>query len=155
MLPSDRFRLWTVVVIRDHLPEFWNGYVLQINVCLGPWAVTQNTHKRIVSRWITHPHSSRQRLNSPLFSTTWFRHYSLSESQIYALIFNFYYPNPRKRLDYTNIPMSTWTSWYINVVGLRVGVSCPGRSWEFFLHHRVQNGSGTHPASHPICTKGS
>jgi hypothetical protein len=27
--------------------------------------------------------------------------------------------------------------------------------WEFSLHHRVQNGSGTHPASYPTGTGGS
>jgi hypothetical protein len=25
----------------------------------------------------------------------------------------------------------------------------------FFLYHHVQNGSGDHPASYPVCTRGS
>jgi hypothetical protein len=30
-----------------------------------------------------------------------------------------------------------------------------GIAWNFSLHHRVQNGSGAHPASYPIGTRGS
>jgi hypothetical protein len=28
------------------------------------------------------------------------------------------------------------------------------KTWEFSLHHRVQTGSGAHPASHPVGTGG-
>jgi hypothetical protein len=31
----------------------------------------------------------------------------------------------------------------------------PGGDWEFTLRHRVQNGSGPHPASYPMCTRDS
>jgi hypothetical protein len=32
-----------------------------------------------------------------------------------------------------------------------IGGSSPGWGWEFFsLHHRVQTGSGAHPASYPM-----
>jgi hypothetical protein len=34
-------------------------------------------------------------------------------------------------------------------------ITIPGRGWEFFSHHRVQNGSGAHPASNPMGTRGS
>jgi hypothetical protein len=33
--------------------------------------------------------------------------------------------------------------------------SIPGGGWEFFFHHRVQNGSGAHAASYPMGTRGS
>jgi hypothetical protein len=37
-----------------------------------------------------------------------------------------------------------------------IGGSSPGRGWEFFsLHHRVQTGSGAHPTSYPVSTRGS
>jgi hypothetical protein len=36
-----------------------------------------------------------------------------------------------------------------------IGGSSPGRVWEFFLHHRVQTGSGAHPASNPKVMIGS
>jgi hypothetical protein len=31
----------------------------------------------------------------------------------------------------------------------------PARAWNFSLHHRVQNGSGDHPASYPMGTGGA
>jgi hypothetical protein len=31
----------------------------------------------------------------------------------------------------------------------------PAGTGNFSLHHRVQNGSGAHPASYPMCTRGS
>jgi hypothetical protein len=37
--------------------------------------------------------------------------------------------------------------------GSRVRV--PARAGNFSLHHRVQNGSGAHPASYPMGTRGS
>jgi hypothetical protein len=33
--------------------------------------------------------------------------------------------------------------------------SISGGDWEFFLHHRVQNGSGARPDSYPMGTRGS
>jgi ribosomal protein S30 len=39
--------------------------------------------------------------------------------------------------------------------GWMIGGSNPGRRWEFSLHHRVQTGSGAHPASYPMCTTDS
>jgi hypothetical protein len=30
-----------------------------------------------------------------------------------------------------------------------------GGGWEFSLYHRVQNGSGVHPATYPVGTRGS
>jgi hypothetical protein len=33
--------------------------------------------------------------------------------------------------------------------------SIPGEGWEFSLHHRVQTGSGAHPAYCPMGTEGS
>jgi hypothetical protein len=42
--------------------------------------------------------------------------------------------------------------------GLDDGVSrvrFPARAGNFSLHHRVQNGSGAHPASYPMGTRGS
>jgi hypothetical protein len=38
---------------------------------------------------------------------------------------------------------------------LMIGVSSPGRGWEFFLRHRVQTDSGAHPASYPVDIRGS
>jgi hypothetical protein len=35
------------------------------------------------------------------------------------------------------------------------GVRFPAWAGNFSLHHRVQNGSGAHPASHPMGTRGS
>jgi hypothetical protein len=35
------------------------------------------------------------------------------------------------------------------------GVRFPAGDGNFSLHHRVQNGSGTHPASYPMDTRGS
>jgi hypothetical protein len=40
-------------------------------------------------------------------------------------------------------------------LGFLIGGSSPGRGWEFFLHHCVQTGSGTHPASYPVGTRSS
>jgi hypothetical protein len=34
-------------------------------------------------------------------------------------------------------------------------VRFPAGDGDFSLHHRVQNGSGAHPASYPMCTRGS
>jgi hypothetical protein len=34
-------------------------------------------------------------------------------------------------------------------------VRFPARAGNFFLHHRVQNGSGAHSASYPMGTRGS
>jgi hypothetical protein len=34
-------------------------------------------------------------------------------------------------------------------------VRFPAGAGNFFLHHRVQNGSGVHPASYPVGTRGS
>jgi hypothetical protein len=33
--------------------------------------------------------------------------------------------------------------------------SIPGEAGNFSLHHRVQNGSGAHPASYPMGNRGS
>jgi hypothetical protein len=35
------------------------------------------------------------------------------------------------------------------------GVRYPTGAGNFSLSHRVQNGSGAHPASYPLCTRGS
>jgi hypothetical protein len=35
------------------------------------------------------------------------------------------------------------------------GVRVPAGAGNFSLHHRVQNGSGAHPASYPMGTRGS
>jgi hypothetical protein len=35
------------------------------------------------------------------------------------------------------------------------GVRFPARTGNYSLHHRVQNGSGAHPASYPMDTRGS
>jgi hypothetical protein len=34
-------------------------------------------------------------------------------------------------------------------------VRFPARAGNFSVHHRVQNGSGAHPASYPVGTRGS
>jgi hypothetical protein len=34
-------------------------------------------------------------------------------------------------------------------------VRFPARAGNFYLHHRVQNGSGAHPAPYPLGTRGS
>jgi hypothetical protein len=39
--------------------------------------------------------------------------------------------------------------------GWATGWTSLGKVWEFFLHHRIQTGSGTHPASNPMSTRGS
>jgi hypothetical protein len=39
--------------------------------------------------------------------------------------------------------------------GLNDRVSIPGGAGNFSLHHRVQNGSGVHPASYPMGIRGS
>jgi hypothetical protein len=55
--------------------------------------------------------------------------------------------------------MSTWTTtaqWYS--AGLRAGwleVRVPAEAGNFSLHHCVQTGSGAHPTSYPMGTKGS
>jgi hypothetical protein len=36
-----------------------------------------------------------------------------------------------------------------------IGVRFPAGAGNFSLHHRVQNGSGPHPASYPMSTRGS
>jgi len=41
-----------------------------------------------------------------------------------------------------------FSRWKIGVLG-----SIPGRGWEFFSHHHVQNGSGAHPVSYPMGTR--
>jgi hypothetical protein len=51
----------------------------------------------------------------------------------------------------TNDSRDSWaTGWTIEVLGLdsRRGLGAA-------LHHRVQNGSGAHPASYPMGTRGS
>jgi hypothetical protein len=35
------------------------------------------------------------------------------------------------------------------------GVRIPAGAGNFFLHHRVQTGSGAHPSSYPVVTAGS
>jgi hypothetical protein len=41
--------------------------------------------------------------------------------------------------------------------GWTIGGSSSVRGWKFFssLHHRVQTDSEAHPASYPLCTRGS
>jgi hypothetical protein len=39
--------------------------------------------------------------------------------------------------------------------GWMIGVGFPAGAGNFPLHHRVQTGSGAHPASYPMCTGGS
>jgi len=39
--------------------------------------------------------------------------------------------------------------------GWMIGVSSPGRGWEFTLHHRPQSGCGAQPASYSVRTGGS
>jgi hypothetical protein len=46
--------------------------------------------------------------------------------------------------------MATWL--WVDDQGSRVRV--PAGAGNFSLHHRVQNGSGTHPASYPMCARG-
>jgi hypothetical protein len=36
-----------------------------------------------------------------------------------------------------------------------IGASSPGSGWEFSLRHQFQTGSGAHPVSYPMVTKGS
>jgi hypothetical protein len=59
-----------------------------------------------------------------------------------------------KNLSYrTEARIAQWYS-----AGLRVGWSgfrVPARAKNFSFHHRVQTGSGTHPASYPIGNRGS
>jgi len=38
---------------------------------------------------------------------------------------------------------------------LKIIIRGPGRAENFFLHHRVQNGSTAHPAYHPMGIRGS
>jgi hypothetical protein len=46
--------------------------------------------------------------------------------------------------------------WYsTGLMAWMIGSSSPGRSWEFSLHYRVQTGSGDHPSSYPLGTRGS
>jgi len=40
------------------------------------------------------------------------------------------------------------TSWTIGVLGFD-----SAEAGNFSLYHRVQNGSGAHPASYPMCTR--
>jgi hypothetical protein len=55
-------------------------------------------------------------------------------------------------------------SWLDSSVGIAVGyglddrcsrVRFPAEAENFSLHYRVQNGSGAHPASYPMGTRGS
>jgi hypothetical protein len=59
--------------------------------------------------------------------------------------------------------MAEWTS-ELSSVGIVLGyglhdrgsrVSFPAWAGNFSLHHRVKNGSGAHPASYPMGTRGS
>jgi hypothetical protein len=53
----------------------------------------------------------------------------------------------------TQLPKRIWDS-----AGLRAGwsrVRIPAKAGNFSLHHRVQTGSGAHPASYPMGTRGS
>jgi hypothetical protein len=64
--------------------------------------------------------------------------------------------------DYNTVPKSTKSR--DNSVGIALGyglddrcsrVLFPAGAGNFSLHHRVQNGSGAHPASYPMDTRGS
>jgi len=44
--------------------------------------------------------------------------------------------------------------WYLTT-GWIIGGPSPDRRWELSVHHRVQNGSGAHPASYPKGNRGS
>jgi hypothetical protein len=48
----------------------------------------------------------------------------------------------------------TWKS-RDSSVGIAIGVRFPAGAGNFYLNHRVQNGSGAHPASYPMGTRGS
>jgi hypothetical protein len=61
------------------------------------------------------------------------------------------------------MPRSRWKS-HDSSGGITLGyepdyrasrVRFPARAENFYLHHRVQNGSGAHPASYPMGTRGS
>jgi hypothetical protein len=69
-----------------------------------------------------------------------------------------YFPGPVKRLFQTH----THTQIYIRsrgssvgIGGWTIGVPFPAGAGNFFLHHRVQTGSGAHPVSYLIGTGGS
>jgi hypothetical protein len=52
------------------------------------------------------------------------------------------------------------TDHFETVLGYRLDdldsrVRFPARAGNFSLHHRVQNGSGAHPASYPMGTRGT
>jgi hypothetical protein len=53
-------------------------------------------------------------------------------------------------------PMN-WDSWVSKLIEYRQNESglILGRVKNFSLHHRIQTGSGAHPASYPMGTKGS
>jgi hypothetical protein len=54
---------------------------------------------------------------------------------------------------YEGVGIAQWYS-----AGLRAGCSgvrVPAGAGNFSLHHRVQTGSGVHPASYPVGTRGS
>jgi hypothetical protein len=57
------------------------------------------------------------------------------------------------------IRFSTFRRYYGIVLGYGLGDQCyrvrfPAGAGNFSLHHRVQNGSGAHPASYPMGTRG-
>jgi hypothetical protein len=52
-------------------------------------------------------------------------------------------------LCYVGIPLG----YGLDFRGSRVRF--PAGAWNFSLHHRVQKGSGAHPASYPMGTRGS
>jgi hypothetical protein len=48
-----------------------------------------------------------------------------------------------------------WTYYAYNVEDRMIGVQFPAGAVNFSLRHRVKTGSGTHPASCPVCVPGA
>jgi hypothetical protein len=64
----------------------------------------------------------------------------------------------RDTFRFSYMDTNTHTQSRGSIVGIALGYELDDRSsgnWELSLHHRIQTGSGAHPASYPMAIKGS
>jgi hypothetical protein len=104
------------------------------------WHCFPHGHSSFVTICILKPIQTHSNGNTLTFTQSSFRE---QKSKYHTDVFNV-------------LPLSFYRQWYS--AGLRTGWSVarvPAGAGNFSLHHRVQTGSGAHPSSYAIGSKGS
>jgi hypothetical protein len=86
-----------------------------------------------------------------------------AQGQLYLYLYIFKFRFPKRslslRFHYQNsariYQMKERPNSFREMDEQMIGVRFPAGAGNFYLHHSVQNGSGAHPASYPMSTRGS